>query len=161
MRGNRARRSGLDARQLPIGAERLLPIMLPLVHAAQRIQRAGAQPRHFADLLKQPLGPIKHAGAQIILRQRQQRLFAMLRGQFLARQQILMNADRALDFAAPPIQRPQRKMRLDGLGVGIHQLQEHVERPIGLLGDQVIEAGQVIRMQFAQAMTGQRLPQPK
>jgi len=150
VRGNRARRCGLDARQLPIDAERLLPVMLAFVYAAQRIQRARTQPRHLAHLLKQPLGPIENACAQIVLGQRQQRLFAVLRRQLLARQKILMDADRALDFAAPAIQRAQREMGLYRLRVGIHQLQEHIERPVRLLGHQIVESRQVVRMQLAQ-----------
>jgi len=71
--------------QLPINAERLLPVVLALVYTAQGIQCARTQPRHFAHLLKQPLGSIKNSGTQIVLGQRQQRLFAVLRRQLLAR----------------------------------------------------------------------------
>ncbi len=124
--------------------------MLALIHAAQRIERAGAQPRYFAHLLKQRLGPIENTGAKVILRQSKQRLLPMFRGQFLAREEILMNSDGALYLAAPPIQCAQRKMRLDGLRIGIHQLQKHIERPVGLLGDQVIKSRQIVGMQFAQ-----------
>ena len=61
-----------------------------------------------------------------------------------------MDADGPLDLAAAPVERAEREMSLDGIGVGIHQLQEHVERPVGLLGDEVVEAGQIIGMQFAE-----------
>ena len=55
MGGHDARRRGLDARELPIGLERLLPIVLAFVDAAQRVERARAQPRHLAHLLEQAL----------------------------------------------------------------------------------------------------------
>ena len=61
-----------------------------------------------------------------------------------------MNANGALDFTAPAIQSPERKVGLDGIGVRIHELQEHVERPIGLLGDEIIEPGEIVGMQFAE-----------
>jgi hypothetical protein len=51
-------------------------------------------------------------------------------------------------------------MRFDGVRIRVHQLEKHVERPVRLLGDEKIEAGQIIRMQLA-GRTGQRLPQPK
>ena len=72
-----------------------------------------------------------------------------------------MDADRALDLAAPPIQRAEREMGLDGVRVRIHQLEEHVERPVGLLGDEIIEPGEIVRMQLAERRRVQRLPQPK
>ncbi len=45
-------------------------------------------------------------------------------------------------------ERTQSEMSLDGVGVGLHQLQEHVERPVGLLGHEVVEAGQIVGMQL-------------
>ena len=72
-----------------------------------------------------------------------------------------MNADGTLDLAAPAIERAEREVRLDGVRVRIHELQEHVERAIGLLGDEVIEPGEIVRMKFAERPRVQRLPQPK
>ena len=80
------RRRRFDARELTKGAERLLPLVLALVDAAQRIERARAQPRDLADLLKQTLRAVEQPGPQIILRQREQRLLAMLRRQHIARE---------------------------------------------------------------------------
>ncbi len=74
----------------------------------------------------------------------------MFRCQCLARQKILMNANGALDFTAPAVQGTQRQVSFDGVGVGIHEPQKHVERPIGLLGDEIIESGEIIGMQFAE-----------
>jgi hypothetical protein len=60
--------------------------MLPLVDQAQRIERAGAQARDLADLLKQSFRAVEETCAQIILRKREQRLLAMFGGQGGARQ---------------------------------------------------------------------------
>ena len=123
-----------------IRVECLLPFVLALVHPAQRIERARAQPRNLAHLLEQPFRAIEQSRAQIILREREQRLLAVLGRKPLARQQILMNADGALDLAAPAIERAECEMGLDGVRIRIHELEEHVERPVGLLGDEIIEA---------------------
>jgi len=61
-----------------------------------------------------------------------------------------MYADGSLHFAPPAIQGTQREMRLDRVSVRIHQFQEHVERSIGLLGHDIVEAGEIVRMQFAE-----------
>ena len=84
--GHDARRRRLDARELPKSTQRLLPVMLPLVDQAQRIERAGPQARHLADLLKQAFRPVEQSGAQVVLREREQCLFAMLGRQCFARQ---------------------------------------------------------------------------
>ena len=111
--------------------------------------------------MEQSLRAIQQSRAQVILRQREQRLFAMLRRQRLARQQILVNPDGALHLAAAAVQGAQREMGFDGVRIGVHELQEHVERPVGLLRDEIIEARKIIRVQFASGALGQRLPQPK
>ena len=61
-----------------------------------------------------------------------------------------MDADGALDLAAPPIERAEREMRLDGVRIRVHELQEHVERPVGLLGDEIVEPGEIVRMELAE-----------
>ena len=127
-----------------------MPFVLALVDAAQRGERAGAQARHFAHLLKELLGPIEKPGAQVILCKREQCLLAMLGRERLARQKILVDADGALDLAAAPIERAEREMRLDGVRIRIHELQEHVERPVGLLGDEIVETGEIVGMELAE-----------
>jgi hypothetical protein len=47
--------------------------------------------------------------------------------------------------------RAEREVRLDGVRARIHQLQEHVERAVGLLGDEVIETGEIVGMELADA----------
>jgi len=101
-------------------------------------------------LLKQAFRPVEQARAQVVLRQPEERLLAVLGSQPDARQEILVDADGALDLAAPSIQGAQGKMRLYGVRIRVHELQEHVERPVGLLGDEVIESGQIVRVQLAQ-----------
>jgi hypothetical protein len=125
--------------------------VLTLVHAAQRRQRARAQTRCLGDLLEQPFGAVEQARAQIVLRQRKQRLLAVLGRKLLARQQVLMDADGALHLAAAAVQRAEREVRLDGVGARIQKLQEHVEGAVRLLGDEVVEACQVVGMELAEA----------
>ncbi len=53
-------------------------------------------------------------------------------------------------------------MGFDGVRVRIHQLQKHVERPVGLFGDQVIESGEIVGVKFAEgprpALTPAEMP---
>ena len=150
MSGHRAGGRRLRARELAVRVERLLPLVLALVDASKRNEGARAQPGDFAHLEQQPFRAIEQAGAQVILREREQCLLPMLAQQRLTREKILVYADRALDLAAPPIQSAEREVGLDGVRIRIHQLEEHVERPVGLLGDEEVEAGEIIRMQFAE-----------
>src|SRR5471032_856978 len=61
-----------------------------------------------------------------------------------------MDANGAFNFPAAAIQRAQCKMGLDRIGVRVHELEEHIERAIRLLGDEIIEPGQIIGVQFAE-----------
>ena len=83
----------------------------------------------------------------------------MLGCELVPGQQVLMNADGALDLAAPAIQRTEREMRLDGVRARIQKPQEHVERAVGLLADEVIEPGEIVGMELAEA-TGADAPCP-
>ena len=146
--GNHPWRSCLDPRQQSIHVQGLLPFVLQFVDPAQRIEGDGAQPRHLADLLKQAFGAVQHAGAQIVLGEGEQRLFTMLGRQRSTRQHILMDTDGPLDLAAPAVQRAQGKVSFEGVAVGIHESQEHVQRPVGLLGHEIIETGEIVGMQL-------------
>jgi len=58
-----ARRRCLEARQLAINPERLLPVMLALVDQSQCIEGARPQAGCLADLLEQALCPVEQSGA--------------------------------------------------------------------------------------------------
>ncbi len=151
MRCDQPRRRRFDARELTVGVERLLPLVLALVYAAQCAERTGAQPRRLGDFLEQSFRAIEHSRPQIILRERKQRLLAMLGRQLIPREQVLMNADGALDLAAPAIQRAEREMRLDRVRARVEKLQKHVERAVGLLGHEIVQPGEIVRMELAEA----------
>ncbi len=60
--------------------------MLPFVHPAQGVERAGPQPGHLADLQEQAFRAVQQPGPQVILRERQQGLLAVLARQGVAGQ---------------------------------------------------------------------------
>ena len=95
MRRHQPQRRGLDAHELTICVERLLPLVLALVHAAERLERARAQPRRLGHLFEESLRAIEQSRAQVVLSEREQRLLTMLGGEFLPGEQVLMDADRA------------------------------------------------------------------
>ena len=74
--------------------------------------------------------------------------------QIRSRDQVLMHADRAIDLAAAAEQVAERQMRLDRVAVEFGELQEHLDRLVRLLVQQVIQAAEVARRQLADAARG-------
>ena len=60
-----------------------------------------------------------------------------------------MHADRALDLAAPAEQAAQREMQLDRLRIDLHHLDEGLDRLVGLLVQQEVEALEIRHRQRA------------
>src|SRR3569833_3926235 len=62
-----------------------------------------------------------------------------LNRQIRARKQILMNANSALGLSAPPKQTTQRKMQLGGFRIELDDLDECIDRLVGLLIQQEVQ----------------------
>ncbi len=100
-------------------------------------------------------GTIQQTGLQIVLRQFVQRSELLFRRQIGALQQVLVHADRSLDFAPPPEQAAQRKMQFDGLRIDLHDLDEGFDRLVRLLVEKEIQALEVRKRE--RARFGQQL----
>ena len=126
----------------PGDLDRPLPLLLLLVdleQARERLQalRAVAQPRE--DLL----GAVEEPGLQVVLAELEQRLDALLGGEVGALEQVLVHADRALVLAAAAEEAPEREVQLDRLRVDLHHLDERLDRLVGLLVQQEVQALEV------------------
>ena len=75
-----------------------------------------------------------------------------------------MHADGAVDFAAAAEEAAQRELQLDRLRVLLGDLQERLDRLVGLLVQQEVEAAEIRRRQRArfreQRSSGRRAPRP-
>ncbi|CFP58216.1 Uncharacterised protein [Bordetella pertussis] len=70
-----------------------------------------------------------------------------------------MHADGALHFAAPAKQTAQGEVQLGGFGIQLGDLDERVDRPVGLLVEQEVQAAEVRIGQ--RARLAQHLPEVK
>ena len=107
------------------------------------------------QLGKQLLGTIEQAGLEIILCQFIERIEFLRIRQIFALDQVLVHANGTFNLAAPPEQRTQRKMQLDGLRLDLDDLDERFNGLVWLLIEQEIEAFEIgtrQRARFGQQM---------
>ena len=64
--------------------------------------------------------------------------------QIRTREQVLMDANRSLDFAAAPEQVTEREVRLERLVVDFGHLDEQLERFIGLAAQHEVQAANIV-----------------
>src|SRR5688572_5076370 len=121
----------------------LLPVALDLVDAHQVRQCHRGLAAALRELLEQFLGPVVEPRAKIIACQLGQRGVAVPRIEPVARDDVLVHADRALDFAAAPVKAPQREMRVDGLVIERGQTVKYLQRPVRLFIEQITQALEV------------------
>src|SRR3989344_5656756 len=98
---------------------------------------------NLGEFQKQVLGTVEKTGLEIILPEFHQRvttLFLVERG---PRDQVLVNADGALDFAAAAEQVSQRQVRLHGIRIDFQHPNEHFDCLVRLLIQQEIEAREI------------------
>ncbi len=87
--------------------------------------------------------------SQIVLSELEERVKFLLLRQVGALDQILMHADRALDFPAPAEQRAEREMQFYCLRFDLDHIVERFYRLVRLLIEQEIEALEIRRRQRA------------
>ena len=133
--------------ELAEDADRPHPLLLLLVDAHQLAHRGHAVGARGRERLEDLLGAVEHAGLQVVLRQREARLLALVRLERLARGDVLVDLDRAVHLAPAAIEAAEREMGLDGVVVELHGTQERLEGAVGLLVDQEVHAGEVVAAQ--------------
>jgi len=83
---------------------------------------------------------------QVVLRQRKQRLVALLRRQIGPRNNILMDSNGAIDLTAPPKQAAQGKVSFYCLVINPDHLEKMFERLVRLLVKKKVEALEIIHV---------------
>jgi hypothetical protein len=101
------------------------------------------------ELAKERFRPIEKAGAMEVLRELVGCHRPLVRRQRGTVEQVLVHADRALGFTLAPEQRTQREMEVDRLRVDLDDLDKRLDRLVGLLVQQEIEAAEIRQRQRA------------
>ena len=115
------------------------PVLLLLVDFQQGAAR-GHGLIGFFQARKDFLGAVQNAGLEVVLTELHLRLQLLLAGEIRAVEQVLVHADRAVVLAAAAEQAAEREMQVDGLGVDLDHLDEGLDRLVGLLVQQEVEA---------------------
>ena len=142
------------AMTLPIGSpevfsylqrvlDRLVPVALELVDRDQLAQRLRRMHAHLHQVGEQGFGAIEQAGAHVVLAQREHAAGLLFLAQAVPRNQALVQADGAIDFAAAAEQVAERELGLDRVLVDLGDLQEDLDRLVLLLVEQVVQAAEV------------------
>ncbi len=95
------------------------------------------------ELHESVFGTIEQTCLQVILSKLVERLRALACRQIRAVQQVRVNADCTIELAAPPKEIAQRLMQLDRFRIELDDFDECIDRFVGLIVQQVIEAAKV------------------
>src|SRR2546428_436341 len=128
--------------QLARDPDRLHPVLLLLIDLAQEPERLGAM-RRVLELEEHLLGAVEQPGLEVVLPELDHRVQPLFPAQVRALEKVAVHADRPLGLPAPAKQAPQRKMQLDGLRIDLDHLDERLDRLVGLLVEQEVQALEV------------------
>ena len=136
-----ARRKGAGAAVLELlrNFDGSPPVARTLVQREQRQARFGVEGRSLERAVGR-LGAVEQAGFHEVLRERVLRAVTLAAWQVGPVQQVLMNADRALELAAAAEQGAEGEVQLGGVGVVLHGLDKCVDGLVGLFVEQQVQA---------------------
>ena len=112
--------------------DRLIPIFFQLVYFKQKNLR-GRRIFRAGKFAQRVFRPIEQPDLEIVLAQFEQRVQPIGLVEVGPVHQIGMHADRAIDLATPAKQVAQREMQFDGFRIDLDNLDERVNRLVGLL----------------------------
>src|SRR5436190_17614536 len=124
------------------------PVLLLFVDL-QQMRARRRRLRAVFQLLEHFLSAIEDAGLQVVLPQLGERDHALLLRQVGALQQVLVHADCAVILAAPAKETAEGEVQLDRLGIDLHHFDERLDRLVGLLVQQEVEALEIRARQGA------------
>ena len=93
----------------------------------------------FFQFAEQALGAVENARLQIILRKFENRLLAFVIIQVGTVHQVVVHAQGAIHFAAPPEQAAQREVQFNGLRINLDHLDEGFDGLVLLLVEQKVK----------------------
>ena len=135
-----------EALQAVGGLQTVTPVLLLLIDVDQAQEGAPPLVTKLGQFLEQALGAVEEPCAHVVQRQLLQGQGAQGLGQVLAGHEPLMDADRPIHLPPPPEEAPQGQLHLGGLAVHLRQLDEDIDRLVGLVVEQVIEATEIGRV---------------
>ena len=103
-------------------------------------------------------GAVEQAGLHVVLAQLQQGLGALLRLQAGLGNDVLVEADGAVDLAAAAEQAAQRHVGLHRVLVDLGQFQEHLDGLVGLLVEEVVQALEILVAEQLLLLVGRAAP---
>src|SRR5262245_21529780 len=119
-----------------------VPLLLLLVNHEQMARRLEPL-RPGAQSFEHLLSAVEQARLQIVLTELEHRLPALLLREIRTLQQILVHADRAVGLTAPSKEAAEREVEVDRGRVDFDDLDERLDRLVGLLVQQEIEAPEI------------------
>src|SRR5688572_30094750 len=128
--------------------DRAQPVLLLLVDLEQEAARGHALIGAFQPG-KNLFRTIENTCLEVVLAELHLRLQLLFGGEVGAVEQVLVHADRAVVLAAAAEQAAEREMQLDGFRVDLHHLDERLDRLVGLLVQQEVQALEVRARQRA------------
>ena len=128
--------------QLANDGDRLRPILL-LLKNFQQVLRGDIRETSVLELDENGLGAIEQPCLKVILAELRKGLDAMLFAEVFTSNEILVHADCPVGLTATTEQAAKGEMKLDRLRVDPDRFDKRVDRPVLLLIEQEVEAGEV------------------
>src|SRR2546428_12240670 len=125
--------------QLERDRDRLHPVFFLLIDLEQELQRFGTM-RRTVEPEKHLFRAVEKPGLEIVLPQFDHRVQPLLPAQIRTFEQVPVHANRPLGLAAAAEQAPQGEVQLDRLRIDLDPLDKGLDRLVGLLVQQKIEA---------------------
>jgi len=144
-------RPGAVRPDLACHRQRACPVLFQLVDFEQRTAR-GSGVAGALQLLERLLGAVEDAGLEVVLAELEQRRQLLLLAQADPLEQVLVHADGAVVLAAAAEQAAEREMQFDRLRVDLDHLDERLDRLVGLLVEEEVEALEVRARQRARLL---------
>ena len=140
------------AHDLDRDLDRTAPVAFALIDLEQVLERDAIGRAAAIDQFAQQLfRTIEQPGSEVVARQLEFGERPVLGRQMRAIEQVLMDADGLVELAASAHDRTERQMRIDSGLAGRQRVDESIDREIGSVVEQVVDALIVVTTQVADA----------
>ena len=123
-------------------------------HETRRPRQVNAEGReHRGETRNHPLAesPRDQQRCHVVLAEFEQSDGLLLLAQARARDQVLVDADRTIDLAAPAEQVAEGEVGFHRIAIDVGELEEYLDRLVLLFVEQVVEAAEIAGRQLADA----------
>ena len=137
-----------DRLELLGNADRFLPVFFLLIDLEEELERL-LRMSGPVQLQEQLFRAIEQPGFEIVLRELEKRRALLVFLQIGPLDEVLMHADRPLDFPTPAKEAAEREMKLHCLWIDFHDFDESFDRLVGLLVQEKVEPFEIGHRQCA------------